>query len=72
MLECLSAEVFQAIVDRLETGANKARREGLIALESDVEEPEKSPIFSKNPSSERPSRARFCVRHHANGGDWRH
>jgi chemotaxis protein MotA len=28
---------------------NKARREGLIALESDVEEPEKSPIFSKNP-----------------------
>src|SRR5579864_2247616 len=29
---------------------NKARREGLIALESDVEEPEKSPIFSKNPT----------------------
>jgi chemotaxis protein MotA len=29
---------------------NKARREGLIALESDVEEPEKSPIFSKNPA----------------------
>src|SRR5947209_9212523 len=29
---------------------NKARREGLIALESDVEEPEKSPIFTKNPS----------------------
>ena len=28
---------------------NKARREGLIALESDVEEPEKSPIFTKNP-----------------------
>ena len=28
---------------------NKARREGLIALESDVEDPEKSPIFSKNP-----------------------
>jgi chemotaxis protein MotA len=28
---------------------NKARREGLIALESDVEEPEKSPILSKNP-----------------------
>jgi chemotaxis protein MotA len=27
---------------------NKARREGLIALESDVEEPDKSPIFSKN------------------------
>jgi chemotaxis protein MotA len=29
---------------------NKARREGLISLESDVEEPEKSPIFTKNPS----------------------
>src|SRR5215470_16174591 len=28
---------------------NKARREGLIALERDVEEPDKSPIFSKNP-----------------------
>jgi chemotaxis protein MotA len=27
---------------------NKARREGLIALESDVEEPKKSPILSKN------------------------
>jgi len=27
---------------------NKARREGLMALESDVEEPEKSPILSKN------------------------
>jgi chemotaxis protein MotA len=26
---------------------NKARREGLIALESDVEEPDKSPIFSR-------------------------
>lgn len=29
---------------------NKARREGLIALESDVEEPEKSPILAKNPA----------------------
>src|SRR5579871_3047975 len=27
---------------------NKARKEGLMALEGDVEEPEKSPIFSKN------------------------
>ncbi|MGA2695201.1 MAG: flagellar motor stator protein MotA [Terriglobales bacterium] len=27
---------------------NKARREGLMALESDVEDPEKSPIMSKN------------------------
>ncbi len=29
---------------------NKARREGLMALESDVEEPDKSPILSKNPA----------------------
>lgn len=29
---------------------NKARREGLIALESDVEEAAKSPIFTKNPT----------------------
>src|SRR3989442_15532374 len=27
---------------------NKARREGLVFLESDIEEPEKSPILSKN------------------------
>ena len=26
---------------------NKARREGLVALESDIEEPDKSPLFSK-------------------------
>lgn len=29
---------------------NKARKDGLMALESDVEEPEKSAIFSKNPA----------------------
>jgi chemotaxis protein MotA len=29
---------------------NKARRDGLMALETDVEEPEKSPILSKNPA----------------------
>jgi chemotaxis protein MotA len=29
---------------------NKARREGLMALESDVEEPEKSAVFSTNPA----------------------
>lgn len=29
---------------------NKARKEGLMALESDVEEPEKSPVFSKRPA----------------------
>lgn len=29
---------------------NKARKDGLMALESDVEEPEKSPVFLKNPA----------------------
>lgn len=29
---------------------NKARKDGLMALESDVEEPQKSPVFSKNPA----------------------
>ena len=29
---------------------NKARRQGLMSLETDVEDPEKSPIFSKDPS----------------------
>jgi chemotaxis protein MotA len=29
---------------------NRARKDGLMALEADVEEPEKSPVFSKNPS----------------------
>jgi chemotaxis protein MotA len=36
---------------------NKARREGLIALESDIEEPAKSPIFTKHPE--------FLKDHHA-------
>jgi chemotaxis protein MotA len=30
---------------------NKARKEGLMALESDVEEPDKSPILSTRPES---------------------
>lgn len=29
---------------------NKARKDGLMALEADVEEPAKSPVFSKNPA----------------------
>jgi chemotaxis protein MotA len=36
---------------------NKARKEGLMALEADVEEPEKSPVLSKNPA--------FVKNHHA-------
>jgi chemotaxis protein MotA len=35
---------------------NKARKDGLMALEADVEEPEKSPVFSKN--------AAFIKNHH--------
>jgi chemotaxis protein MotA len=29
---------------------NKARKDGLVAIESDIEEPEKSPLFSKYPN----------------------
>src|SRR5258708_12007616 len=29
---------------------NKARKDGLMALENDVEEPEKSPVFAKGPA----------------------
>lgn len=36
---------------------NKARKDGLMALESDVEEPEKSAVLSKNPA--------FMKNHHA-------
>ena len=36
---------------------NKARKDGLMALEGDVEEPEKSPVFTKNPA--------FLKNHHA-------
>jgi chemotaxis protein MotA len=41
---------------------NRARREGLVALESDIEEPEKSPIISKYPQflSSHPMRAFVC------------
>ncbi len=41
----------QAYIDTLKMMydlLNKARKDGLMALESDVEEPEKSPFFSKN------------------------
>jgi chemotaxis protein MotA len=43
----------QAYVDSLKTMyelLNKARKDGLMALENDVEEPEKSPLFSKAPA----------------------
>jgi chemotaxis protein MotA len=50
----------QRYVDTLKmmfTLFNKARKEGLAGIESDVEEPEKSPIFSKFPD--------FVSNHHA-------
>jgi len=43
----------QAYIDSLKMMydlLNKARKDGLMALESDVEEPEKSPVFSKGPA----------------------
>lgn len=43
----------QAYIDSLKMMydlLNKARKEGLMALEGDVEEPEKSPVFSKGPA----------------------
>jgi chemotaxis protein MotA len=43
----------QTYVDALKTMydlLNRARKDGLMALEADVEEPDKSPIFSKNPT----------------------
>lgn len=42
----------QAYIDSLKTMydlLNKARKDGLMALENDVEEPAKSPVFSKGP-----------------------
>ena len=39
---------------------NKARKDGLMALESDVEEPEKSAVFSTRPEFlQEPSHSRF-------------
>ena len=52
---------------------NKAWREGLIALESDVEEPDKSPhLLEESVFPEGSPCARFHMRHHAHGGDRRH
>src|ERR1700758_1569529 len=49
----------QTYIDALKTMydlLNRARKDGLMALEADVEEPEKSPVFSKN--------ANFLTNHH--------
>ncbi len=44
-----SKERYLASLKMMYDLLNKARREGLMALENDVEDPGKSPVFSKNP-----------------------
>jgi chemotaxis protein MotA len=54
----------QAYIDSLKTMydlLNKARKDGLMSLEGDVEEPEKSPIFSKGPATLKNHHARDFV-----------
>jgi chemotaxis protein MotA len=54
----------QAYIDSLKMMydlLNKARKEGLMALESDVEEPDKSPLFSKGPAAFKNHHARDFV-----------
>src|SRR6266540_5527476 len=47
---------------------NKARRQGLMALESDIEDPDKSTVFTQDPGiSEGPARRRVFLRQHAHG-----
>jgi chemotaxis protein MotA len=43
-------EVYIASLKMLYELLNKARKDGLMALEGDVEEPEKSPMFAKGPA----------------------
>src|SRR5271156_2397296 len=54
----------QAYIDSLKVMyelLNKARKDGLMSLEGDVEEPEKSPIFSKGPAVLKSHHARDFV-----------
>lgn len=44
-----SKETYLQTLQMMYTLLNKARKDGLMALESDVEEPEKSAVFTKNP-----------------------
>jgi chemotaxis protein MotA len=47
---------------------NKARRQGLMSLEPDIEDPDKSPIFSKDPEFLKNHEVRhFFLRQHAHG-----
>jgi chemotaxis protein MotA len=61
----------QRYIESLKLGyelLNKARRQGLMSLETDVEEPDNSPIFSKRSRvPEEPSCALFLLRQHAHG-----
>ncbi|HTT18349.1 MAG TPA: motility-associated protein [Candidatus Sulfotelmatobacter sp.] len=41
-------ETYVAALKSMYDLLNRARKDGLMALEADVEEPEKSPVFSKN------------------------
>lgn len=52
-----SKETYISALKMMYELLNKARKDGLMALEGDVEEPEKSPVFSKNPT--------FVKNHHA-------
>jgi chemotaxis protein MotA len=45
-----SKETYVTTLKMMYDLLNKARKDGLMALESDVEEPEKSPVLSKNPA----------------------
>lgn len=45
-----SKQTYIEMLQMMYTLLNKARKDGLMALEADVEEPEKSAVFSKNPS----------------------
>jgi chemotaxis protein MotA len=44
-----SKETYIQMLQMMYTLLNKARKDGLMALEADVEEPDKSAIFTKNP-----------------------
>jgi chemotaxis protein MotA len=53
----MSKKVYLDTLKMMYNLFNKSRRDGLVAIESDVEEPEKSPLFSKYPN--------FLKDHHA-------
>ena len=54
-------------------GAEQGRKDGLLAIESDIEEPDKSAsVFQVPEVSQGPSHAGLCLRHAAHGGDRRH